>query len=68
MRQPNELYEFGRTVLVHTGTGTTIKNLDADVSLSEALGRPFRSSIIIDIGQILKAVDEALISIKKDTK
>ena len=68
MRQPNELYEFGRTVLVHTGTGTTIKNLDADVSLSDALGRPFQSSIIIDIGQILKAVDDAIISNRKNNK
>jgi hypothetical protein len=68
MRAANTLYEFGRTVLIHTEEGTTIKNLDADESISDVLGRPFQSSIIIDIGQILKAVDDAIISTKKDNK
>jgi hypothetical protein len=67
MRQPNTLYEFGLTVLIHTEAGTTIKNLDADDSISDMLGRPFQSSIIIDIGPIIKNLDK-LISTKKDTK
>jgi hypothetical protein len=64
-RPPNELYEFGRTVLVHTESGTSIRNLDSDVPLSEALGRPFQNAVIIDIGPIITAVTEAL---KKETK
>ncbi len=52
-RAANTLYEFGRTVLIHTATGTVIKNLSADSSLSDALGRPMTPAIILDIGPVI---------------
>jgi len=59
-RAANELFEFGRTVLIHTEEGTKIKNLDADASLSNVLGRPFTPAVIIDVGQVIKEVDEKM--------
>jgi hypothetical protein len=59
-RAANELFEFGRTILIHTEAGTTIKNLDADVSISEALGRPFTPAIILDIGPVINELDQKI--------
>jgi hypothetical protein len=67
-RAPNKIFEFGLTVMIHTEGKTSIVNLDPESTLADILGRPFQSSIIIDIGQILKAVDEAIISNRKNTK
>jgi hypothetical protein len=64
-RAPNELFEFGRTVIVHTATGTTIKNLDADSSLADAFGRPMTPAIILDIGPV---IDEINTKLKEETK
>jgi hypothetical protein len=59
-RAGNELYEFGRTVLIHTEAGTTIKNLDADVSISEAFGRPMTPAVLLDIGPVIHEIDQKL--------
>jgi hypothetical protein len=64
-RAANELYEFGRTVLIHTATGTIIKNLPADASLSDALGRPMTPAIVLDIGPVIEELDSKL---KDETK
>ena len=66
-RAAGELFEFGITAMVHTEDGIAIRNLDSDASLSEVFGRPFQNATIIDVGPIIKAVDEAIIS-KKDFK
>jgi hypothetical protein len=64
-RGANQPYEFGRTVLIHTSTGTTIKNLDADSSLSDVLGRPMTPAIILDIGPV---IEELTIKLAEETK
>jgi DNA-binding transcriptional MerR regulator len=67
-RPANELYKFGLTVLIHTASGTTIKNVDSESSLADVFGRNFEPTIILNVGPIIKAVDEKLNSLKKDTK
>jgi hypothetical protein len=68
-RQANELWEFGKTVLILTEAGASIRNLDSDASLNDIFGRPFAvAATIIDVGQIVKEVHEKLISAKKDSK
>jgi hypothetical protein len=64
-RAANEVFEFGLTVMIHTASGTTIKNIDSESSLADVFGRNFDSSITVNIGPILKAVDEAIISNQK---
>jgi hypothetical protein len=64
-RAANELFEFGRTILIHTEAGTKIKNLDADVSISDAFGRPMTPAIILDIGPVIHEVDQ---NIQKELK
>jgi hypothetical protein len=59
-RTANTLYEFGRTVLVHTSAGTTIKNIDSDDSIADVLGRPMPPAIILDIGPIIEEVNSKL--------
>jgi hypothetical protein len=66
MRPANELYEFGRTLLVLKSSGTQIVNADFNASLTDICGRPFETAIIVDIGQTIRAVDEALAKLKKD--
>jgi hypothetical protein len=63
-RAANELFEFGLTAMVHTEDGIAIRNLDSDASLSEVFGRPFQNATIIDIGPIIKAVDESISKLK----
>lgn len=66
-RAANELWEFGLTVLVHTGTGiTSIVNIDPESSLSAVFGRSFNSAILVNIGPVIKTVDEAIISNRKN--
>jgi hypothetical protein len=60
------LFQFGRTVLTLTRTGAKIVNADYNAPLTEICGRPFQAAVIVDIGQIVMAVDQALISTKKD--
>jgi hypothetical protein len=66
MRPANELYEFGRTLVVVKPSGTQILNADFNASLTDICGRPFETAIIVDIGQTIRAVDEALAKLKKD--
>ena len=67
-RAANELYKFDRTILIHTEGRTSIRNLDSDAPLSLVFGRSFQPATILDIGQIIKAVDEAIISNRKINK
>jgi hypothetical protein len=60
-----ELFEFGRTLLVLKSTGAQIQNADFNATLPDMCGRPFESAVIVDIGQIILAVDQALISTKE---
>jgi hypothetical protein len=66
MRKPNELYEFGRTLLVVKKSGAEIVNAPFEASLTDICGRPFQEAIILDVGPIILAVDEAIISNQKD--
>jgi hypothetical protein len=65
MRQANTLYEFGRTLLVVKSTGAQVINADFNASLPDICGRPVEAAVIIDVGQIIKEVDEALNNEKK---
>jgi hypothetical protein len=67
-RGANALYEFGRTLLIYKATGAQILNADFNASLTDICGRPFETAIIVDIGQTIRAVDEALAKLKKDNK
>jgi hypothetical protein len=67
MRQPNELYKFGLSVLVHTKAGTSIRNIDSDDSIADVFGRSFDSAVIVNIGPVIKTVNK-LISTTKDKK
>jgi hypothetical protein len=60
----HEPYPFGRTLLVITPTGAKIVNAEFSATLTDICGRPFGSAAIVDIGQIILAVDQALISTK----
>ena len=62
----NSLFAFGRTLLVFKPTGAQIANAGFNDSLTDICGRPFESAIIVDIGHIIMAVDQALISTTKD--
>jgi hypothetical protein len=64
-RAPNELYKFGRTVLIHTSTGTTIKNIDSDESIADVLGIPMTPAVVVDIAPIIKQIDD---NMKKELK
>jgi hypothetical protein len=57
----NGLNEFGTTYLILKPTGARIVTGFND-SLTELCGQPFTGAIIVDVGQIVKAVDQALIS------
>jgi hypothetical protein len=67
MRLPNTLYEFDRTLLVVKTTRAEIINAPFESPLTDICGRPFEAAIILDIGQIIKATDEAIISNRKNT-
>lgn len=60
------LCEFGRTLLVVRPTGAQIVNADFNATLPDICGRPFHAAIVLDIGQIIQAVDQALTSTTKD--
>ena len=63
-----EPYKFGRTLLVvKPSGGSQILNAEFNATLTDICGRPFESAAIVDIGQIILAVDHALISNLKDT-
>jgi DNA-binding transcriptional MerR regulator len=64
----NGRFETGRTLLVVKSTGTAIVNAEFNAPLSDICGRPFQSAVIVDIGQIVAAVDQALISTQKDIR
>jgi hypothetical protein len=63
-RPANEPYPFGRTLLLITPTGEKIVNADFNATLTDICGRPFQSAIVVDVGQIIAAVDNALTSTK----
>ncbi|KJC60061.1 hypothetical protein UP10_15430 [Bradyrhizobium sp. LTSPM299] len=67
-RPANALYAFDRTLLVVKASGTQIINADFNAPLTEICGRPFEAAMIVDIGQTIRAVDEALAKQKKDNK
>jgi hypothetical protein len=68
-REANEPWEFGKTVLILTEAGTSIRNLDSDAPLNYIFGGPFVvAATIIDVGQVIKELNEKLISTKKDSK
>jgi hypothetical protein len=59
-RAANQLFEFGRTLLITSASSTRIVNSQFEDSLTDLCGRPFEDSVIIDVGQIVAAVDSAL--------
>jgi hypothetical protein len=59
-RSANTLFEFGRTLLITDVSGSRIVNSQFDDALIDICGRPFASALIVDIGQIVLAVDTAL--------
>jgi hypothetical protein len=62
------LFEFGRTLLVVGTTGAQIVNAEFNATLTDICGRPFHAAIVLDIGQIIQAVDQALNLTKEDNK
>ena len=66
-RMANETYPFNRTLLVVKEGGAEILNAPFEASLTDICGRPFQAATIIDIGQIIRAIDEKLTSIKGKT-
>ena len=54
--------------MIHSESGTSIRNIDPDSSLSEVFGRSFEPAIILNVGPIIRTVHEAIISNQKDTK
>ena len=66
-RTANTLYPAGRTLLLVKSSGAEILNAPFKSTLTDICGRPFEAAIILDIGQIIKTVDDKLISTKKDT-
>src|ERR1700738_1784748 len=67
-RRANTLYEYGRTLLKISETGAEIINAPFDATLTDICGRPFQAAFIIDIGPIVGAVNEKLVSIKRKSK
>jgi hypothetical protein len=59
-RPPNTLYGFDRTLLTIKETGAKIINAQFNASLTDICGRPFEAAIIIDVGQIIRAIDQSL--------
>jgi hypothetical protein len=58
--------ECRRTLLVVTPSGPQIINADYSAALPEICGRPFAAAVIVDVGQIIKTIDETLIATTKD--
>jgi hypothetical protein len=65
-RPANTLYALDRTLLVVKANGTQLIRSDFNASLTDICGRPFEAAIIVDIGQIIRQVDQDLS--KKDIK
>jgi len=61
------VYEFGRTLLVFKPTGWQIVNAEFNAPLTDICGRPFEAAVIVDVGQIIKAIDETLTNKKDNT-
>jgi len=59
-RPANTLYPFDRTLLLVKATGTQIIKADFNASLTDICGRPFEAAIIVDIGQIVRSVDQEI--------
>jgi hypothetical protein len=64
-RPANTLFENGRTMLVLGASGSRIVNSHFDDSVVDVCGRPFEASAIIDIGQIVSAIDSILTNISE---
>jgi hypothetical protein len=64
-RQANAIFEHGRTLILFQPSGTRIVNSQYEESLADILGRLFSAATLVDVGQIIKATDEKLISIKR---
>jgi hypothetical protein len=62
------LFEFGRTLLVVGTTGAQIVNAEFNAALTDICGRPFHAAIVLDVGQVIQAVDQALNLTKEDNK
>jgi hypothetical protein len=63
-RNAGDVFEFGKTLMLVTkANGSRIVNVGYDDSLIDILGRPFEAAVIVDIGQIVKAVDSELADI-----
>jgi hypothetical protein len=63
-RNANALYEHGLTLLIVKAGDAEIVNAPFESSLTDICGRPFESATILNLSQIIKAVDEKLYSIK----
>jgi hypothetical protein len=64
-RPGNTLYPFDRTLLVVKASGTQIIKADCNATLTDICGRPFESAVIVDIGSIVKTIDDVLNSKKE---
>jgi hypothetical protein len=67
-RPANQTFEFGRTLLLLNASGVQIINADYNASLPDVCGRTRIAAAAIDLGQIIRAVDEKLDSIKGKTR
>jgi hypothetical protein len=62
-RPTNRPFDYGRTLLVKNACGSRIVNCGFDDSLIDICGRPFQAAVIVDVGQIIAAVNSVLASI-----
>src|SRR5258708_15053318 len=59
-RAANTLFEFGATLLVVKKSGAEIVNAPFNASLTEICGRQFEAVVIVDVGHIVRAINEEL--------
>jgi hypothetical protein len=64
-RRASELFATGRTLLLVKPGTAEIVNAPFDATLPDVLGRPLQPATIIDLGPIVAAVNEKLISLTK---
>jgi hypothetical protein len=58
-RQPSETFEHGKTLLLVSPEGATVKNVFFDVTLSDATDRTV-AAIVVDLNKLVEAVDSVL--------
>jgi hypothetical protein len=64
-RPAGKLFEYGRTLLITNACGSRIVNCGFNDALFDICGRPFQAAVVVDVGQIVAAVDSILMKVPK---